>query len=265
MTDYTITAYPLAELPVPGWLCFFAGNDTNFQNLVFYVWLISDGNKTILVDAGPPPDDQDFQRLIIGCQGTEERSVIRRVSSLEAVYLKAGIKPSKIDYLLITQPITYLSGGLLPQYFPNAKVYISRAGMMELLLDNPGHPPRDLYFTPTSWSFLLQLLVEQRLFLMDGPVEVLPGITFETTGGHHPGSAAVSAKTRNGIITILETAFLKENIDEEIPIGVAENVSICRQAIRRYKENSDLVIAGHDNTLPQRFPDGKIKLNSFTK
>ena len=61
--------------------------------------------------------------------------------------------------------------------------------MLELLLDNPGHPPRGFYFTEDSWQFLRKLLVEDRIQSVDKPTEVVPGIVFETTGGHHPGSA----------------------------------------------------------------------------
>lgn len=35
-----------------------------------------------------------------------------------------------------------------------------------------------------------------------------------------------------------------------IPIGIAENVSECREVIRRYKRECDLVLAGHGGNLP---------------
>ena len=90
--------------------------------------------------------------------------------------------------------------------------------------------------------------------MVDDLVEVLPGLFFETTGGHHPGSAAVTINTAGGRVSILETAFLKKNIDDEIPIGVAEDTSACRKAIKRYKKQSDLVLAIHDNTHLRPFP-----------
>lgn len=261
MASYQITAYPLAELPVPGWECFFARNDISFHTLIFYAWLITDGSKTILVDTGPPPDEENFSRLKAGCQGVDERSELRRVQALDNIFKQAGVTPAQIDFLLITQPITYNCGCLLPRYFPKAKVYISWQGMMEFLLESPGHPPRDLYFTEASWAFMWQLLIQNRLFLVDGPTEVLPDLFFETTGGHHPGSAAVKVRTPDGIVSILETAFLKENIDKEIPIGVAEDVAACRAAIKRYKQESRLVLAAHDNTIPDRYEGGRIQID----
>jgi len=260
MSTYEITAYPLAELPVPGWECFFGQNDPDFHRLIFYTWVIKGNGKTILVDAGPPPDEEDFVKLRKGCQRVDIRSELKWLTSLEAAFQKANITPEEIDFLLITQLITYHSGGLLQQYFPKANVYLPKAGMLEFLFESPGHPPRDLYFTEATWSFLWQLLVHNRLLIVDDLVEVLPGLFFETTGGHHPGSAAVTVNSAGGRVSILETAFLKRNIDDEIPIGVAEDTSACRKAIRRYKTQSDLVLAIHDNTILDRFPGGLIEV-----
>ena len=257
-TSYALRAWPVVELPVPGWECFFGRHDLDFHKLIFYVWVVQGGGKTILIDAGPPPDEENFQALVLACQTVDPKSLMVRLRSFDQVLSQAGLAPESIDYLLITQPITYHTGGLLPEYFPRATVYLSKAGLMEFLLDRPGHPPHDAYFTEGNWQFLRQLLIEDRLRLVDGPTEVVDGVRFETTGGHHPGSAAVKVKTSRGVVGILETAFLKENVDQEQPIGVAENAALCRQVIRRYKRECDLVLAIHDNTLLERFPEGIV-------
>jgi hypothetical protein len=57
---------------------------------------------------------------------------------------------------------------------------------------------------------------------------------------------------------IMETAFLKRNLDEALPIGIAENAALCREAIRRYQSDCDLVFADHDPTILERFPQGII-------
>jgi glyoxylase-like metal-dependent hydrolase (beta-lactamase superfamily II) len=255
---YSIRAIPVAELPVPGWECFFGKHDVTFHNLIFYVWVVKGEGKTIVIDAGPPPDDHDMQMLVDACRQVDPQSLMRRVCSLEQVYSTAGIRPDDVDYLLITQPITYHSGGLVQEMFPRAKVFLSRAGFTEFLTDNPGHPPRYTYFTDSTWSYLRTLLLDNRFVLTDGPIDILPGISFESTGGHHPGSAAVKIETARGRIGILETAFLKENIDRCHPIGVAEDAATCRRTIRRYVSECDLVLAAHDNTIMDRFSGGEI-------
>lgn len=256
--NHSIRAFPVAELPVPGWECFFGRNDCTFHTLVFYVWVIQANGKTILVDSGTPPGEADFDALRLACQGIDPRSVMKRLCRLEEVYAEAGITAEDVDALLITQPITYSTGGMVERLFPRAKVYISRAGVLEFLLDRPGHPPPHAYFTEPSWAFMRKLLIEDRLVLTDSAVMVADGVRFETTGGHHPGSVGIQVTTSKGRVGILETAFLQENIDKELPIGVSENAALCRQSIIRYKHECDLVLASHDNTLMQRFPGGII-------
>src|SRR5207247_1236316 len=112
---------------------------------------------------------------------------------------------------------------------------------------------RELYFTEGTWAFLRKLLIEDRLHLVDEETQICPGIFFETTGGHHPGSAAVRVSTRGGVVGILETAFVQRNVDEELPIGVAEDAAECRRAIQRYKRICDIVAADHEPLLAQHF------------
>jgi glyoxylase-like metal-dependent hydrolase (beta-lactamase superfamily II) len=256
--EYTIRAFPIAELPVPGWECFFGTHDCTFHTLIFYVWIVVGNGKTIVIDSGPPLEERDMQSLVRACQKIDQRSLLRRLRALDDIYSEAAVRADDVDYLLITQPITYHTGGLHAGSFPNAKVYISRAGFFEFLLDNPGHPPRSEYFTSCTWNYLRTLLINNKLVLADSPVEIEPGVFYESTGGHHPGSAAVKVNTAQGCVGILETAFLKKNIDDLVPIGVAENTALCRKTIRRYVDECDLVLAAHDHTLLDRFPGGRI-------
>lgn len=258
MPTYELQAHRVATLPVPGWECFFGRHDVEFHNLAFYVWIVRGDGHTGLVDTGLPVDEVERRRLIEGCQTVDKRCVFADIVTLDRFFQEHSLSPESIDFVLLTQTITYSSGGLLPQFFARAHVYISRTGVRELLLETPGHPPRDLYFTEATWMFLRRLLIENRLHLVDEVTEVVPGLTFETTGGHHPGSAGVCVETARGRVGIIETAFLKENVDLALPVGIAEHASLCREVIRRYKRECDLVLAGHDPTIRDRFLDGVI-------
>ena len=259
MPTYELQACQIATMPIPGWEIFFARNDVNMYRLSYYVWIIRGGGLTGLVDTGLPIDESERQRLGEVVRGVDPQCVFGDVVTLDQLLKRRNLKPESIDFVLLTQAITYHSGGLLRDLMPRAHVYISRAGMMEFLLETPGHPPRDIYFTAGAWAFLRSLLIEDRLHLVNDPTEVAPDLIYETTGGHHPASAAVRVKTSLGTVGILETAFLKGNIDENHPVGVAENVAMCREAIRRYKRECDVVLADHDPTILERFPDGVIR------
>lgn len=254
MPQHEIAAAVTGVLPVPGWECFFAHNDCDFHDLAFHVWVIRGEHGVGLVDTGLPVDAHDLGALQQTGQAMDPRCVYRDITLLPAVLDAARLAPQDVDYVLVTQPITYHTGGLLPELIPRADVYMSRAGMLEFLLDRPGHPPHEFYFTAATWAYLRDLLVEGRLHLVDEPTETVPGVWFETTGGHHPGSAAVRVQTADGIVGILETAFLDRNVEEEIPIGIAEDVAQCRRTIRRYRRECDIVLADHDPSLAARYP-----------
>jgi glyoxylase-like metal-dependent hydrolase (beta-lactamase superfamily II) len=256
--NYSLRAYPAGEQDLPGWCCLFGKNDTSLHRIVFYVWIAQAGRKTIVIDAGFPPDPSDFETLTSACEQLDPACALRMLSTLDQVFDSSGITPDSVDAVLITQPITYHTGGLLPRYFPRAGVYIPRAGLWEFLLDNPGHPPRDCYFTEKTWQFLRQLAIENRLYLPDGPTEVFGGLSIEPTGGHHPGSAAVTLQTSKGLLGILETAFLDLNITQEHPIGLAEDAAQTRRVIRDYKRRCNPLLAIHDNGILERFPGGII-------
>ena len=227
-----------------------------FHDLSFYVWIVRGDGRLGLIDTGLPLDEASRNRLIEACKTVAPECQMSDVKTLDALLQEERIDPSDIDFVAITQPISYHTGGLVPSLLPRAQVYVSRAGVLEMLLDCPGHPPRSEYFTEDGWVFLRQLLIENRLHLVDEPTEMAPGLVFETTGGHHPGSAAVTVQTNDGLVGILETAFLQRNIDDELPIGIAENVSACREAIRRYKKTCDLVLPDHEPSLAARYGKG---------
>ncbi|MFG2045760.1 hypothetical protein [Dactylosporangium sp. NPDC048998] len=251
---YTLAATPVARLPIPGWEAFFGRNDNEFHDLWFYVWLVSDGERTGLIDLGLPLDDADRSALEAANQALDPRCRFHDVRLLPEALDRLGVRGEDIDFVLLTQTITYHTGGLVPQLLPRATVYASYAGVREMLCAPPGHPPAEFYFTSGSWSFLRELAVAGRLVLADGPVTVAPGLEFETTGGHHPGSAGVRVRCANGVVGLLETAFFDRNIAEELPIGIAEDAAACRRAIKHYRRVCDEVVALHDPGNAARFP-----------
>lgn len=246
---HALTACPVAVHEVPTSKCFFGRDDDRVIDLWFHVWIVrSEDGRVGLIDSGLPPDADDLEAL----RGT---GVYRDVRPLADVLAGEGVAPEQVDWCCITQPVTYHSGGIVPELLPRAEVWLSKAGMTELLCDPPGHPPTEFFFTARSWAYLRELAIDGRLRVVDAPAEVVPGVVFETTGGHHPGSAGVRVRTRDeGVVGILETAFLQENVDAEIPIGIAEHVAECRRAIKTWKQTCDVVLADHDPSLATRYP-----------
>jgi len=247
---WSIKPYAVATLPVPGWECVFGRNDCTMRGITFWIWVLRCGGITALIDTGLPAGS-DLDDLNRANQGLDAESVFTVHTTLAQILAAEKLSPADVNFALITQLVTYSTGGLSKLTLPNAKIYCAWEGMSELLTQNPGHPPKSFYFTPESWNYLRDLLIEDRIVFAKSAITVAPGLVYEPTGGHHPASAGVRVSTAKGVVGILETAFVQENVEKEIPIGIAENAAQCREAIRQYRAECALTIAGHEPTADQ--------------
>lgn len=242
---WTISPHVVATLPIPGWECLFGKNDTSMRTITFWVWVLRCGDKVALIDTGLPIG-KDLAALDKANQSIDDALVFTPYKSIAEILAEEGLTAADVNFVLISQLVTYSTGGLTQDAFPNAIIYCAWRGMEELLTECPGHPPRAFYFTHDSWISLHKFLLEERLVFARAQIEVAPGLYYEPTGGHHPGSAGVKIQTVKGIVGILETAFIQENIAQGRPIGIAEDVSTCRKAILNYRNGCALALAGHE-------------------
>lgn len=242
----------------PRWAILFGATDpAALDDLAFHVWLVTDGETLGLVDTGLPLDDSECHELSETARSSGDDAVFREVRRLPDLLDDLGISGSDVDFVAITQTVTYHTGGIDAELLPRAKFYISKAGVLEMLVQPPGHPQTQFYFPARGWAAIRRLAIEDRLCIVDGPTEIVPGVVFETTGGHHPGSAGLRIRTRRGTTGLLETAFVQENLDTGIPVGISESIAESRSAIRRYLEKCDEVVAIHDAANVERFPLGR--------
>lgn len=235
----------LATLPAPEWECVMGKNETALRPLVFWLWILKSGKEVGIIDTGLP-EAEELEALNQANQTLHPNCVFTLHATLEEALQSHGIAPEQVAFALISQWITYCTGGLVHRWLPRAHVYAAWEGMREFLLEDPGHPPARFYLTPESWEYVRELRIEKRLTFARESQEVRPGVWFDPTGGHHPGSAGVRVQTTRGVVGILETAFVQENIEGIVPIGIAENAAQCRDAIRHYRNCCDLVLAGHE-------------------
>jgi len=247
MSDrYVIRAELAAVLPAPGWAVVFGEHDTSLHDLCFYVWIVSDGKTTGLIDAGLPLDTAEADALGATNRAFGDEDGFRSVRTLPQILDEAGIRSEDVSFVAITQTVTYHSGGIDAALLPNAHFFLARAGVEEFLSGGPGHPAPEFYFSAASWASLRTLAIEGRLHLIDSSAPIAPGIQFEVTGGHHPGSAAVIIDTPSGVVGVLETAFLKRNLETGRPIGIAEDIAAARAAMVSFQDRFDTVVAIHD-------------------
>lgn len=261
---FNIESFRVGTLQAPRWEVLLGENDTSLVPLEFSIWLVRSDDHLGIIDAGLPLDPADRAALDEANQGVHPEAVFQDPRTLTDALDAFGVRPDELDFALITQTVTYATGGLSAALLPRAEVFLARAGVLEFLDGAPGHPAPEFYFTELSWAALRTFGVEGRLHLVDTREDVVPGVVFEATGGHHPGSAGVKIQTAVGTVGVLETAFTQENLLQRRPIGIAEDAATCRTVISRYLAECDLVIPIHEPGLAGNMQNIVDRLSSRT-
>lgn len=152
----------------------FAARPTGIRS-GFTQWLIRDGNRFILVDAGPA--------------GTVSKTSGRLPSALQAI----GIKPAAIDAVIVTHMHVDHIAGLVAggrRYFANAEVYVDRRDVAHFTDPTKAAAAPDLLRSSFAKSADLVKLYP-RLQRIDGERQIARGISTIDLAGHTPGQIGV--------------------------------------------------------------------------
>ena len=155
----------------------------NSPSLVFL--LIEENEKALLVDTGFDekyiwgfPPHASFQR--------EEKDLLHLALSAH------GYQPEDISTVIITHLHWDHTGGM--KYFPNADFFVQVAEFKTL---TELETKKETAYHPEHWLPLLS-----QLRLVNGDIELRPGINLLFTGGHTPGHQAVEINTRSGPVIL---------------------------------------------------------------
>lgn len=230
---YHVRALKNGQCGVRRYITFGDEWDETPHTYFLYIWLITGGEKPIIVDTGPK-DIESFNEatkeyIPIGVTQAPDETTLGALA-------KAGVDPVDVRWVFIT----HMHGDHCSNYglFPNAIVVVNRNAF-------PGGPmsaPADL---------------RDRLKLV-GDEEVLPGIRTFHLGCHSPDSQGIAVDTAKGVVVLSgDVAYMFENIERDRPIR-AENIEACREALRVLRSKGDIILPGHDPLILERFPGGRI-------
>lgn len=149
----------------------------------FAFLLIAEDGELVLVDTGFDP------KYIPGMNTSFEQDVEHR---LPAGIAQLGYHPGDIHTVIMTHLHWDHTGGM--QDFPAARFYVQAdefRGMFQL------NPNEETYFNPKHWLDLLP-----RIELVEGDIELRPGLKLIRTGGHTKGHQIVEVNTTAGPILL---------------------------------------------------------------
>ncbi len=229
---FSVHVIKTGEAEVPSPEVFWMQGWERWERLSFHALLVQNGRYNLLINTGLPDDLTERNRAMVDFAG--ERAMFKPFNILDS--LKAlGVKPTDIHGIAFTPLQDYATGGV--EKFPAARIYLDRKGWIEDIVAplHRKHLPRNL-FIPEGALRHIMFTNWDRVVMFDGMsgYNILPGVRAEWVGCHHRSSLAFTITTEKGPVIFSDCSFKSRNIQERIPIGIAENTLECLDAYDRY-------------------------------
>ena len=253
MSNWRITSLRLGELYLP--------HGGGIMRDPVHCWLVQNGEINLLVDSGMAEIATIRDRLKVDGFGGGHEALRRELG-------REGLTPDDIDYVVLTHMHFDHADNL--DLFPSACVVVQR---QELFAAIDPVPSQRIFYWKSSIANLQERKRPAALRLVDGDVDLFPGIRLLSVPSHTEGMQVVVVTTEKGRAAIvsdlgdhyrywypadaratdkpqrsLSGAFLTGNIR-------SESERTWQAAMQRVLVESDIVIPAHDFRIPMRVPE----------
>jgi glyoxylase-like metal-dependent hydrolase (beta-lactamase superfamily II) len=210
--------------------------------LHYFVWLILGGPHPVLVDTGFLSDD------------ARERG-IRNYVSPAAMVERAGVKAADVPMALITHlHYDHWAGNSL---FPAAEFWIQRDEVAFWTGPFARYEAFQGSANVNALARLVSLNYGNRVRIIEGDREILPGIRVHRVGGHTAGLQIVTVETARGpVVLTSDASHFYRNVERRQPVQIITNLPemlAAFETIDALAGPARLVVAGHDPDVAQRF------------
>ncbi|WP_312846776.1 N-acyl homoserine lactonase family protein [Stappia sediminis] len=213
------------------------------HDIDYYIWLVRNDNRTIVVDTGY--DGEEGKR--------RGRPILSDPASCLAGF---GIDPASVETVIVTH-LHYDHAGSLDR-FPNACFHLQAAEMAYATGPCMCHGSLNHPFSVDHVCQMVRKVYSGRVVFHDGTGLVAPGIEVHALGGHSRGLQCVRVKTNTGwLVLASDASHYYENFRQGKLFPIVENAEAMLEGFRRLPRlasDTKLVVPGHDPLVRQLFP-----------
>ena len=214
----------------------------------YYVWLVRNGERTVLVDTG-----FDASMAING------RVLLRK--PLEGLAL-VGAKGEDIKDVIITHLHNDHVGTFYD--FPNARFHLQEKEMNYV---TGRHMRHNIFRRPYELDHvagMIRLVYQNRVVFHNGESEIAPGISVHHIGGHTMGLQSVRVHTQRGwVVLASDASHYYEHFEQDRCFPLVYHLGEMIEGfatLRRLAESPQHIIPGHDPLVFRRYPASSPEL-----
>src|SRR3990172_7129259 len=180
---------------------------------------------------------------------------MRGYVSPAAVVERAGVKPGDVPLALITHlHYDHWAGHSL---FPGAEYWIQQDEVAFWTGPFGRFPAFQQSANVRALTNLVTLNYANRVRIIDGDREVLPGIKVHRVGGHTAGLQIVTVQTARGTVVLTSDAsHFYRNVETRQPVQIITSLPemlAAFETIHALAGADRLIVAGHDPEVADRF------------
>lgn len=213
------------------------------HSLDYYIWVLRNEQRTILVDTGF--DSRE------GAQ--RDRPILLEPAQALA---DIGIAPESVQAAIITHLHYDHAGGL--EQFPNARFHLQEAEMVYASGPCMCHQVLRKPFTAEHVCQMVRRVYQGKVEFHDGDAVIAPGVSVHKVGGHSRGLQVVRVETAEGpLVLASDAAHFYENYETRNPFPLVVDVEDMLNGydvLARLAGERRLVVPGHDPLVREKFP-----------